>query len=92
MNKTDVALKLSRKIFCTQGRALYLIDKVTEIISDALAEGEKVQFADFGTFEVKDRAPRMGRNPKKNEPVPIPARKVPYFTPGKGLKSLVSGD
>ena len=91
MNKDDVARKLSREIYCTQGHAQRVISKVFNIITDALIDGEKVQLAGFGTFEVKNRAPRMGRNPKKNIPVPIPAKKVPCFTPGKSLKDFVEG-
>lgn len=92
MKKDDLARKLSRELFCTQGAALRMINKTIQIIEDALVDGEKVQLTGFGTFEVKNRAPRMGRNPKKNIPVPIPAKKVPYFTPGRELKGLVEGD
>ena len=61
------------------------LDKITE----ALSEGKEVQFAGFGTFEPKQRAARTGRNPHTNEPVPIPARIVPVFNPGKSLKKAV---
>ena len=65
------------------------LDAIFQIISDTLASGDKVQIVGFGTFEVKERAPRTGRNPKANLPVYIPAKRVPYFTPGKVLKSRV---
>ena len=54
-----------------------------------LADGEKVQIIGFGTFEPRERAPRTGRNPKTNTPVPIPAKRVPFFKPGKPLKKMV---
>ena len=58
---------------------------------DALKEGEKVQLVGFGSFEVKKRAARIGRNPKTKEPIDIPASTVPVFKAGKVLKEVVSG-
>ena len=89
MNKEAIVLALTREMGCNQRVAEVAIDSVIRIISNELASGRKVQLAGFGTFEVKDRAPRTGRNPKANIPVHIPARKVPYFTPGKTLKAYV---
>ena len=66
-----------------------IIDTVFEIITDSLVSGKKVQIVGFGSFEVKDRAPRVGRNPKANVPVNIPARRVPVFNAGKPLKDAV---
>ena len=66
------------------------INAVTAAIADALKAGEKVQLIGFGTFEVKARAERTGRNPHTNEPVPIPARVVPSFKAGKYLKKAVT--
>jgi len=56
----------------------------------ALAEGEKVQLVGFGTFEVRERAAREGRNPRTKEVIQIPASKVPVFKPGKDFKDLVN--
>ena len=61
-----------------------------DVISAALAEGDEVRLVGFGTFEVKKRAARTGRNPKTKEPVEIPASKVPAFKPGKALKDAVA--
>ena len=58
-------------------------------IEDELSAGGKVQLVGFGTFSVKDRAERTGRNPQTQEPITIPATKVPAFKAGKGLKDLV---
>ena len=63
---------------------------VISIISDALVSGDKVQLVGFGTFESKERAARVGRNPRANIPVNIPAKRVPVFKPGSTLKSAVA--
>lgn len=89
MNKEEMVNALSQKIGLTKKDSEVVLDAVIQIISDTLASGHKVQIVGFGTFEVKERAPRTGRNPKANLPVYIPAKRVPYFTPGKVLKSRV---
>lgn len=61
-----------------------------DVISEALRQGEKVQLVGFGSFEVKVRAERMGRNPQTKEPIPIPASKAPVFKAGKALKDAVA--
>lgn len=58
------------------------LEAVLSIISDALVSGDKVQLVGFGTFESKERAARVGRNPRANIPVNIPAKRVPVFKPG----------
>ena len=62
-----------------------MVDSITE----ALIDGEKVQLVGFGSFEVKRRAERLGRNPKTKEAIKIPASKAPVFKPGKALKDAV---
>lgn len=89
MNKEEMVNALAQKTGYTKKDSEIVLDAVFQIISDTLASGRKVQVVGFGTFEVKERAPRIGRNPKANMPVPIPAKRVPYFTPGKVLKSRV---
>ncbi len=68
------------------GKAL---DAVFEAIKQTLSQGEKVQLVGFGSFEVRQRAERVGRNPRTKSEVVIPARKVPVFKAGKALKDLV---
>lgn len=89
MNKEKMVAALSQRTGFTRRDSETALNGVLNIISDELVSGQKVQLIGFGTFEVKNRAPRTGRNPKKNLPVKIPARKVPYFTPGAVLKSAV---
>ena len=89
MNKEEMINALSKKTGFSKKDSETALDLVFQIISDVLASGDKVQIIGFGTFEVKERAPRVGRNPKANLPIYIPAKKVPYFTPGKILKARV---
>ena len=89
MNKEEMVDALAQRTGFTKKDSETVLDTVFQIISEALVSGDKVQVVGFGTFEVKDRAPRMGRNPKANIPVPIPAKRVPSFKPGKMLKDLV---
>jgi nucleoid DNA-binding protein len=66
------------------------VDAVLDAMAEALARGEKVSIAGFGSFEVRDRAARTGRNPRTGEPVHIPARKDPVFKAAKALKEAVN--
>ncbi len=65
------------------------VKAVFEVIEESLAQSEKVQLVGFGTFEVKERAERTGRNPQTKEAITIPAAKVPGFKAGKALKDAV---
>jgi len=65
------------------------VDTLTDVITGALARGEKVTWTGFGTFEVRTRAARMGRNPQTGAPLHIPAGKTPAFKAGKSLKDAV---
>lgn len=91
MDKDGFIDILAQKTGITKVEAKAVTEASITIISDALISGDRVQFLGFGTFEVKNRAPRMGRNPKANTPVAIPAQKVPTFKPGKSLKVAVNG-
>jgi DNA-binding protein HU-beta len=68
-----------------------IVDLVLDEIRNALVKGDKVQLIPFGSFVVRDRKKREGRNPKTGEKLVIPARKVPAFTAGKGLRDAVAG-
>jgi len=65
------------------------VNALIDAVGDALARGEKVTVTGFGTFEVRQRAARMGRNPQTGAPLHIPASKTPAFKAGKGLKDAV---
>ena len=90
MNKSELidAIALSTDISkAAAGRAL---DATFEAIAEALKEGDQVSLVGFGTFQVKDRAARMGRNPQTGEPIEIKASRMPGFKAGKGLKDAVN--
>ncbi|MGL6218255.1 MAG: HU family DNA-binding protein, partial [Lacrimispora sphenoides] len=66
------------------------VKALTDVISEELVKGEKIQLVGFGTFEVSERAAREGRNPKSGEVMNIPASKTPKFKAGKALKDMVN--
>ncbi len=85
MNKADLIAKLAPKLNINQDEARVVLNSVLEVITEALVEDKNVRLVDFGTFEVKQRAERMGHNPKTGEPVKIEAKKVVTFKSGKAL-------
>ena len=89
INKSELTKEVAAKTDLKQKDAEKVIDALIESIKDNLAKGEKVQIIGFGSFEVRDRAARKGRNPQTGETLTIPATKVPAFKPGKALKDAV---
>lgn len=89
MNKTELVKAVSTEAELTQKDAAKAVDALLDTITKALAEGEKLQLIGFGTFEVRDRAARKGRNPQTGEEIEIAASKVPAFKPGKELREAV---
>ncbi|MDP1421877.1 HU family DNA-binding protein [Peribacillus simplex] len=89
MNKTDLVNTVATQAELTKGDAKKAVDALFEAISNTLAKEEKIQVVGFGTFEVRDRAARTGRNPQTGEEIQIAASKVPAFKPGKELKEAV---
>ena len=91
MNKTELINAVADKTQLSKKDAEAAITAVVEAISEALAQGEKVQLVGFGSFEVKTRAARVGRNPKTGKEIEIPQTKTPVFKAGKALKDAVAG-
>ncbi len=89
MNKEELVYKVLEKTFIGKKECEQAVTAITESISEALAKGDKVQLIGFGTFEVRNRKEREGRNPKTGEKIIIKATKVPAFKPGKALKDKV---
>ena len=89
MTKGELVNVLADKAGLTKVDAARAVDGVSAAISEALARGEKVTWTGFGTYEVRMRAARMGRNPQTGAPLHIPAGKTPAFRAGKGLKDAV---
>lgn len=90
MNKTDLVSVVAEKAQMTKKDAEKALSAVLDSVGEALAKGDKVQLVGFGTFEVRSRAARTGRNPLTGEEIKIPAAKVPAFKPGKALKDAVA--
>ena len=91
MNKTNLIDSVAVKADLKKADAKAAVDAVFAAIEEALVAGEKIQLAGFGTFEVKTRGARMGRNPATGASMPIAASKAPAFKAGKALKDAVNG-
>jgi len=89
LTKAELVREVAEKTGMTKKDTALLVNALFETIMDALSKGEKVQIAGFGIFEVKERAERVGRNPRTGEEIKIPPRKVPVFRVGKELKTKV---
>ena len=89
MTKADLVTMVADKTSLTKADSQRALDALVAGISKCLAKGEKVTWTGFGTFEVRHRAARMGRNPQTGAPLHIAATKTPAFKAGKGLKDAV---
>lgn len=89
MTKTELVDQVAAKSNLTKKDAGAAVDAVFASITEALAKGDKVQLVGFGSFEVKQRSERVGRNPQTGAEMTIPAKKVPVFRAGKQLKDSV---
>ncbi len=91
MNKSEFVAKVAEKTGFTKKDAEAAVNAFVSCISDALAEGDKIQLIGFGTFEARERKARQGRNPRKpGEVIEIAASKAPVFKAGKALKDSVN--
>ena len=91
MNKHELISAIAQGAELTKKDAENALAAAVKAISNALAEGDKVQIVGFGTFEIRERAARTGKNPRTGEMIDIAASKVPAFKAGKALKDLVNG-
>ena len=89
MNKTEIGDRLADRLGLNKVVAKDAVDGVFETIGEALANGEEVRLAGFGTFATRSRAARSGRNPQTGEALSIPASKTPSFKAGKALRDAV---
>ena len=89
VNKLELVNAVADKAELTKRDAERAVNAVVESIEEALKAGDRVSLVGFGTFEVRDRKPRVGRNPQTGQEIRIPAGKVPSFKAGKGLKESV---
>src|SRR5215467_8287647 len=86
MTKAELVEEVARAAELNKRDAEVIVETVFDSIVGSLQNGEKVELRGFGSFRTRERGPRRGRNPKTGEPVDVPAKRVPYFKPGKELK------
>ena len=89
MTKADLVEKISDKIGLTKKQTELVVNTILDCITNALAIGNKVELRGFGSFRVRRRNPRLGRNPKSGAKVEVPAKQVPFFKTGKELREMV---
>ena len=92
MTKAELVEEVSRVSDLTKKHSEVIVDTVFESIIDALKRGEKIELRGLGSFRLRKREPRKGRNPKTGEKVDVPPKKIPYFKMGKELKALLNGN
>ena len=90
MNKADLIAAIAAKTGDTKKVAEASVNAFVDVVTETLEKGDKVQLVGFGSFEVRKRAARKGRNPQTKEEIKIPASKAPVFKAGKALKDLVN--
>ena len=91
MNKTELVEAIAKEASLSKKDAEAALNAYTATITKALKKGDKITLVGFGTYEVRKRAARKGKNPQTGETIKIKASKVPAFKPGKGLKDAIAG-
>jgi integration host factor subunit beta len=90
MTKAELVENVSKSMDISKKHTEIVVNTIIDSIISTLKEGEKVELRGFGSFKIRDRQARVGRNPKTGEKVDIPAKKIPCFKPGKELKDLLN--
>jgi integration host factor subunit beta len=90
MTKAELVEEVSEKTGLPKKQAEIVVNTVFESIVETLKTGEKIELRGFGSFRIRQRDSRMGRNPKTGEKVDVPAKRIPYFKPGKELRELLN--
>ena len=91
MTKADLVEQVAQSTQLTKKNAELIVNTVLHSIVDSLKTGEKIELRGFGSFRIRHRGSRIGRNPKTGEKVQVPAKRIPYFKPGKELRELLNG-
>ncbi|MGH9481757.1 MAG: HU family DNA-binding protein [Terriglobales bacterium] len=91
MTKADLIEEVGKTGPLTRKESEVIVETIFTSIVDSLRAGDKIEIRGFGSFRVRQRAARMGRNPKTGAAVAVPARKVPYFKPSKELRDGING-
>ena len=88
MVKAELISQVANSLNLPKNEVALIVNTVFTSIADSLVAGEKVELRGFGSFRIRQRQPRRGRNPRTGEPVNVPAKVVPYFKPGKDIKMV----
>jgi len=91
MTKAELVEEVARVSELTKKHSEIIVNTVFDSIVDALRKDEKIELRGFGSFRIRQRRSRQGRNPKTGDKVDVPAKRIPYFKPGKELKELING-
>jgi integration host factor subunit beta len=92
MTKAELVEKVANTTQLTKKHAELIVNTVFESIVQSLKEGEKIELRGFGSFRIRHRGARIGRNPKTGDRVAVPPKRIPYFKPGKELKELLNSE
>ncbi len=92
MTKAELVEKVANTTQLTKKHAELIVNTVFESIVQSLKEGEKIELRGFGSFRIRHRGARVGRNPKTGDRVAVPPKRIPYFKPGKELKELLNSE
>jgi len=92
MTKAELVDQVARTTQLTKKHAEIMVNTVFDSIVDSLKDGEKIELRGFGSFRIRQRGSRTGRNPKTGARVEVPSKSIPYFKPGKELRELLNGD
>jgi integration host factor subunit beta len=90
MTKAELVEEVAKSSHLTKKDAEVIVQTVLDSIIESLKDGKKVELRGFGSFRLRQRSSRTGRNPKTGEKVKVPAKRIPYFKPGKELKDLIN--
>ena len=90
MTKAELVDEVASVVQLTKKQAETIVNIVFDSIVDSLRNGQKIELRGFGSFRLRNRKSRTGRNPKTGEKVEVPSKKIPYFKPGKELKELIN--
>ncbi|MEM1206826.1 MAG: integration host factor subunit beta [Acidobacteriota bacterium] len=90
MTKAELVEEVAGMTQLTKKHAEIIVNTVFGSIVDSLRDGSKIELRGFGSFRVRSRGPRIGRNPKTGAKVEVPAKRIPYFKPGKELKEMLN--
>jgi integration host factor subunit beta len=92
MTKAELVEEVARSTELTKKHAEIIVNTVFDSIVDSLKSGEKIELRGFGSFRIRQRGSRTGRNPKTGARVDVPSKSIPYFKPGKELRELLNGE